>query len=471
MNDSKQKFKYLLVNIAAFLCGSLGSKLISFFMVPLYTNVLQPEQYGELDLILSVAGVLSPFVACGIHEGIMRFSLDKGANRPLVFSIGLRTFLISSAIFLAIIPVVKQIPLIADDAVFLYLYCILNELMTIFLCYIRGKDNTKLYAFLGFLSALFTASLNILFLVAFHWGEAGYKASMLLSPVLTSLVAVFLGRLLPDLSVRKWEKKTAGEMLKYSFILIPNALLWWCINASDRFFVSYMCGTAENGLYAVAYKIPTLLSTVASIFMQAWQMSAIKEHEEENGNKFSETIYRNLTVFICAATLVLMLINKTVLSVYVGEEYFGAWAYSPVLMLSFFAGALASFWGSFYIAAKKMKTYLLSAIVGALINIVLNFVMIRSLGTIGAAIATAVSYIAVFLVRGFGICTDVRIRVWNFQLVTASVCLLIGLIASYLPGYLAWGIGLVNLAGYLLLNRKLLVDIFKLPLKLLRRNR
>lgn len=471
MNDSNQRYKYLFANIAAFLCGSLGTKLISFFMVPLYTNVLLPAEYGEIDLILSVAGVLSPFIACGIHEGIMRFSLDKGAEHKLVFSIGLRVFLISSALFLAVTPLIKQIPLIADNTYFLYLYCIFNELMTILLCYIRGKDNTKLYAFLGFLSAFFMASLNILFLIGLKWGLFGYKLSMLISPLLVCIAAMLMGNILPDFSVRRWERKLAKEMMQYSFLLIPNAILWWCINASDRFFVSYMCGTAENGLYAVAYKIPTLLSTVASIFMQAWQMSAIKEHEEGSGNTFSASVYKHLTSFMCAVTLFLMLINRTVLSMYVGKEYINAWVYSSVLMLAFFVGSLGTFWGSFYIASKNMKMYLNSAIVGAVINIVLNFSLICSVGTIGAAIATVVSYIAVFLVRSFGICKAVQIKVWNFQLVSAAVCLLIGLFSSYLPRELAWGIGLINMAVYILLNRKIVIGTMKPILKFLGQKR
>ena len=470
MSDSKKRYTYLFSNIAAFLCGSLGSKLFSFFMVPLYTNVLLPAEYGEIDLILSVAGVLSPFVACGIHEGIMRFSLDKGTDQQLVFSIGLRVFLISSALFLALTPLIKQIPLISNNAYFLYWYCILNELMTILLCYIRGKDNTKLYAFLGFLSVLFTASLNILFMVGLRWGLFGYKTSMLISPIMVSVAAILLGNLFPDFSVMRWERKAAKEMLQYSIILIPNALLWWCINASDRFFVSYICGASENGLYAVAYKIPTLLSTVASVFMQAWQMSAIREHEERSGSDFSESVYKHLTFFMCVVTSSLMLINRDVLSVYVSSEYTGAWLYSPMLMLSFFAGALSTFWGSFYIASKNMKTYLGSAVIGAAINIVLNFVLIHSIGTIGAAVATTVSYISVFVVRSAGICKAVQLKVVNHQLVTAAVCLAVGLFAAYLPRGFAWGIGLINLAVYLLLNRKLLVSTMELALKLLRRN-
>ena len=461
-NSNVDKYKYLFVNVIAFLCGSLGTKLISFLMVPLYTNILIPDEYGEIDLILSIAGVISPFIACGIHEAIMRFSLDKGADRELVLSIGLRVFFISSLAFLALCPLLLFIPIISQNILFLYFYCILNELMTISLCYIRGKDNIKLYSFLGFFSALFTAFLNILFLVFLKWGLFGYKISMLISPVLTVAVSFALGKIQNDISLKKWDKDLAGQMLKYSLILIPNSILWWCINASDRFFVTYMCGTAANGIYAVSYKIPTLLNTVAAIFMQSWQMSAIREHENGEEPKFYNQIYRQLVFLMGCATLGLMLINKTVLQVYVGKEYQEAWFYSPPLIISFFVGSIGTFWGSFYIASKNMRKYLNSAIVGAIINIVLNFILISFFGTIGAAIATMISYFFIMIIRAIGIQNDINVSFLNFQVVSTFICVFISLGLSYLPTFLSLGMGTINIIIYICLNRKQFVLLLKL---------
>lgn len=467
--SEKSRYKYLLANILSFLFGNLGTKLIGFLMVPLYTNVLIPAEYGEIDLILSVAGVISPFLACGIHEGIMRFSLDKGADCKLVLSIGLRVFALSSIIFILFCPVLKLIPIISGEVCFLYCYCLFNEILTIFLCYIRGKDDIKLYAFLGFLSAFLTALLNIFFLLILHWGLFGYKASMLLSPVITTLVAVILGKLYKDFSFSRWNGRLAKEMMQYSLILIPNAILWWCINASDRFFVSYMCGTAENGIYAVAYKIPTLLNTIASIFMQAWQMSAIKEHEEGGKTEFSNQVYSMLTFFMTLATLGLILINRFVLSIYVGAEYQSAWIYSPVLMVAFFSGSLGTFWGSFYIASKNMKKYLYSAIVGAVVNIVLNLGLIHIMGTMGAAIATLVSYVVVLIVRALGIQKQVNIRFINKPLISACVCLLIGLITTYLEVCMAWILGIMTIIVYISINKNYLTMLARVLKKVLKR--
>lgn len=297
MTNSTSKYKYLLTNIIAFLCGNLGTKLISFLMVPLYTNILKPSEYGEIDLILSIAGIISPFIACGIHEGIMRFCLDKGADHKLILSIGLRVFIVSSVVFLLICPILTFIPVLSYYIAFIYLYTILNEIMTIFLCYIRGKDNIKLYSFLGFVSGFTTAFLNIVFLTFFNLGLIGYKISMLLSPLITILITIVLGNLSKEITIKLWNKNLAIEMTRYSLVLVPNALLWWCINASDRFFISYMCGTAINGLYAISYKIPTLLNTISTIFMQSWQMSAIKENDEIDKSYFYNQVYKQAIFF------------------------------------------------------------------------------------------------------------------------------------------------------------------------------
>ncbi len=461
MTNNTSKYKYLLTNIIAFLCGNLGTKLISFLMVPLYTNILKPSEYGEIDLILSIAGIISPFIACGIHEGIMRFCLDKGADHKLILSIGLRVFIVSSVVFLLICPVLTFIPVLSNYIVFIYLYTILNEIMTIFLCYIRGKDNIKLYSFLGFVSGFITAFLNIVFLTFFNLGLIGYKISMLLSPLITILITIILGNLSKEITVKRWNKNLAIEMIRYSLVLVPNALLWWCINASDRFFISYMCGTAINGLYAISYKIPTLLNTISTIFMQSWQMSAIKENDEIDKSYFYNQVYKQAIFFMGTATLFLMYLNKPILNVYVGAEYEAAWIYSPFLIVSFFADALATFWGSFYIATKSMNKYLHSAMIGAIVNIILNFWLIRQIGALGAAIATMICYIIVFVVRAKGMESIVNVKMINKELLSILICLCIGLIISYLPDLCVWPIGIINIILYLFFNKNLILILIK----------
>ena len=245
-------------------------------------------------------------------------------------------------------------------------------------------------------------------------------------------------------------------MVKYSLVFIPNSILWWFIDASDRFFVSFMCGTAINGLYAISYKIPTMLNTISTIFVQSWQMSAIKEYEGGNNSNFYEQVYKQIIFFMGIATLILIYLNKFILTIYVGTEYKTAWVYSPFLIIAFFAGALGNFWGSFYIATKNMKKYLYSAIIGAIVNVCLNFLLIEQIGAIGAAIATMLCYIIVFIIRAKGLEQLVHLKLFNLELLSISICLIIGLIASYLPNRWGLPIGIVNILFYLFLNKRLI---------------
>ena len=67
------------------------------------------------------------------------------------------------------------------------------------------------------------------------------------------------------------------QMLRYCIPLIPTAIFWWIMGVSDRYMVKWFLGGAANGIYAVAYKIPTILTILATVFMDAWQLSAITE--------------------------------------------------------------------------------------------------------------------------------------------------------------------------------------------------
>ena len=75
----KNRSKYLLKNAAVFAMGSIGTKMIAFFLVPLYTNLLSTSEYGVVDLVTTISTVLAPMLILNINEAVMRFSLDEHA--------------------------------------------------------------------------------------------------------------------------------------------------------------------------------------------------------------------------------------------------------------------------------------------------------------------------------------------------------------------------------------------------------
>ena len=86
---STSRKKYLLKNTAIFALGSFGTKFISFFLVPLYTNILTTSEYGTVDMISTIGMVLVPLLTLNICEAVMRFSLDENADLNKIISVGI----------------------------------------------------------------------------------------------------------------------------------------------------------------------------------------------------------------------------------------------------------------------------------------------------------------------------------------------------------------------------------------------
>ena len=206
-------------------------------------------------------------------------------------------------------------------------------------------------------------------------------------------------------------KSSVYPMLKYSIPLIPTVILWWIINTSDQYMVTYFKGVSLSGIYTAAYKIPNLVVVFAGIFINAWQLSAVDEYNRRGNSRFFTNVFNVYSGSLFVVGAVLITLSKFITSIYLGSEYYSSWQYEPILVIATIFSCLVNFYASVYMAKKKSVLSMLTAGVGAIINIVLNFVLIPSLGAYGAAIATAVSFVVVFLIRAKNTKQFVDIRI------------------------------------------------------------
>ena len=113
--------------------------------------------------------------------------------------------------------------------------------------------------------------------MGFKWGINGYLSAIIITDALSSPVFIFLSKAVQNIKFKGLDKRTFKMMLRYAIPMIPTTLLWWIVSVSDRYIITYMLGADANGLYAAAYKIPTIVVLVSTIFMDAWQVSAVSE--------------------------------------------------------------------------------------------------------------------------------------------------------------------------------------------------
>lgn len=465
-NLGQQRNKYLLKNTVIFSIGNFGTKIISFFLVPLYTNILTTREYGTVDLIYTIGMVLVPLLTLNIGESIMRFALDKDADCDKIMSTGITILIFGAIIGLLILPIANLFESVSNYSIYIYLYTLTLAFSQIFLCYLRGKEFLLKYSIGNIIQSLTIAIFNIIFLIGMKKGIEGYLMAYILANVCTGLYGFWAGKV--NLVIKKYsiDIELSKNMIKYSVVLIPNSFMWWIMNSSDRMMVSAMISVTANGVYAVAYKIPTLLSTITTIFNQAWSYSAIREDESEDKEEYNNRVYDNLVTIVIVVATGLLMIMKPFLSVYVGKEYYAAWHYVPYLIVGFVFMTLGSFIATSYTVHKDSKGFLISGTVGAIINLILNFILIPMMGVSGAAFATCISYFGVFAYRIKDTQKYIKLRVFKRKQICGYALLILSAMTCYLDNCIGQTLLVIEFICIILLNKEFVKDMLKIIFKI-----
>lgn len=436
------KYKRLASNTLIFAIGTFGSKILSFLLTRLYTEVLNESQYGITDLIQQSGNLLLPLVTLGITNAVVRFGLESGVKKQDVFTTGLMSLFGGTLILLAATPLLGMIGLIADHVWLLCLFVFMSSLRSLCAQFVRAQNRVKLFALDGILSTATTIGFNVLFLIILKscgfGGVFGYIFSIVCSDALSVVFLFTVAKLHRYIKPKGLDTKLSKSMLRYAIPLIPNTILWWITNVSDRYIVAAVCGEGVNGLYAAAYKIPSLIMLISGIFMDAWQISAFTE--KEGRDRFYSKVMSTYSSLLFVMASGIILITRHVPHVLYAREYYEAWRYIPLLVISMVFTCMVNFLGSIYMVEKKSARSLITAAISATVNILLNILWIPRYGANGAAAATLACYLIVFAIRLWDTRRYIRIQ-WNYvRLVACTVLLMIQtvLLLCEVPLWFLW---------------------------------
>ncbi len=395
------RFKYLIKNTSVLTIGSFSSKILVFLLVPLYTSILSTEEYGQYDLIATTIQMLMPVLAVSMYEGAMRFIMDKSKPNGQVVSIGFRFAMIGIVIFTALV-LLNKFFRFWDFAADFWLYIIFYFTFSLLNQYAnqlaRGFEQVRTIAISGVISTVIVVGCNILFLLVLKLGLKGFFLAYILSYIVTGLY-VF-----NKLKITKYFEKVTDtglqrEMLSYSAPLILNTIGWWANNSLDKYVVTWLCGVAVNGVFSVSYKIPSILNVLQGIFIQAWQISAIRETDSKDSAAFYGGILDAVNILMSFCCMVLIALTIPIAKLLFAKEFFYAWQYAPFLLLSSVINAAGGILGPVLSARRDSKSMGLAALYGALSNLILNVLLVYLIGVQGAAIATAISSFVIFQFR------------------------------------------------------------------------
>lgn len=407
--------KGLISNTAIIGVGSAFSKLLIFFLVPILTRELSTEEYGLSELITSSVDLAIPIFTIVIYEAILRFTIDNSNDKKEVLAVGIRVTLFG---ILFMIPLLLIVSLFYTNyyvlTSFLFIYVMLS-IKDSFVYYARGENKFSIVTIISVIEGTVLLLFVLIFVCAFNQGLKGYIQGMIISKLIANVLYCILLHI-NIFSVIKIRNITLEKnMIKYSVPMIFNSIGWWINNLSDRYIVTLFCGVSLTGIYSVSYKIPGVLNTIIDVFMQAWKISATEEYDKGKTYHYNKgyVLFVISGIFISS---ILICLSKICSSILFDIEYINSWKYTVVLIVAFLFHGISGYLGTIFTAAKQTKYIAYTTIVGAIINIILNFALIPSYEAFGAAIATLVSNIIIWGVRSYFVNKYVKIDIFNFPI-------------------------------------------------------
>ena len=445
--------------------GKISTQFISFLLVPLYTSQVSVSDYGYIDLIQAYVSLLIPIIILRFDSAVFRFLIDvrKQFQKQIriistaVLIIVLELLLIVSVSFL----IHQWFDIRFFYAILLNIICLAGSQIALQVS--RGIGSNISYAIGSIVSALTNITCSFLFVYILKMGGEGILLSSSIANLICILYLFFNNKMYQKISIKGFDKRTLGQMLKYSLPMIPDGISWWMINTSDRTIISMMISMTANGFYAISSKFSNILMSVFQIFSMSWQENAaIHMNDEDADVYFSEVIDDIFRIFysICLLLLSSMYI---IFKIFVDPSYNEAYTYIPILLISNVFNAIASAIGSIYTAKKETLKVAKTTITAAIMNIITHVLLVRFIGIYAAAVSTLLSCIYIMLYRLIDIRKYVKIELDKKLYILSSFAFLFLVVIYYSNNLFLQTIGLLlTVVVVYFLNRKAAQKIFSL---------
>lgn len=441
--------------------ANLGSKAISFILAPLYSYFLTTSEYGTMDLITTTAGLVMPLICLDIYEAAFRFASDDNYDEKTVFSSSFSLSFTFSILAVIIVSVLKAFFNIPDLVTFSIYASAIDANYMVLSQFARGRGRMKVFAFSGVVNSLFTLGFNAIFLILMRLGLYGWMVTYIIAKLIACVYVFVRIRAWKSFSLKCISKDFYKEAIKYGLPLLPTTSMWWVMNASDRYMIALFIGTAANGIYAVANKLPALLSVFENIFYQAWQTSAINAVDDKEKDKFYSNVFKNYLIVLTMGVLGLLIILRPIVIYLFEKSYASAWAASAILVIGVMIHALSGNLGIFYSVFKKTTGALTSSAAGAATNIVLNYIFIPKFGIMAAATTTFIGYVVVMIYRWFDVRKFTKLTLPTVNVFESIAFLLAQFLLYYINNPVSYAARIILCLAYCIIHRGVVLKILK----------
>ncbi len=382
--------------------GGMVSRLLAFFLLPLYTAYLSPGSYGRVETLTAASAVAVIVLRMGVSSAFFRFYFDhKDAARRLVvvrtsfwFTMTMATAgLVLCLLFATRLSHLLQLgdhpELVRASAVAFWAQMNYEQLTSLF----RVEERSVAFAIASVANVLITIGATVVLVVALHEGALGLIVGNFIGTLCVYFVLLAYRR--EQLGLQ-FDRELFRGMQRFGMPLVPSALALWGINFVDRLFVAAYKDQAEVGVYSAAIKITSVITFVMFAFRTAWPAFAYSIEEDSHAKRAYSFVLTYLLVIGCWIALALGALAPWITSLLTAPAY--QRAAKGVALLAFAGAAYAGYTVLAIGSGRARKTQLNWVVtgVGAAVNVGLNIWLIPRYGMVGAAISTLGSYVTLF---------------------------------------------------------------------------
>ncbi len=399
----KSKLKQLGKDSLIYGVGGVAAKGISFFLLPIYTRLFTPTEYGIIEMLTVLSSFLATLLTMGMDSAQSFYFFqqkEKGKQSQvnvitavLQWRLSWGIVIVCAAILIS--PLLNK--LFFDKQLIWYYFvlafagCFFSQLMNQSVQVFRLLYQPWNYLGITLSQTIISASLAIFLVAWLKWGIDGFLIAFVVGSILGTILGWWTIRTYIDCSV--WHQQWWPKLLKFGLPLVPAGLGMYVLNTSDRWFIIHYQGQDALGLYAVGVKFAMLISLAVTTFRQAWWPIAMDAIHTEEGPELFRTIARIYLGLGTAAVVLMTAISPFLVRWLTSPAYYSAYPIIGTLAWSslfygFYLVVCAGIW-------KTEKTGWNSLIMGfaPLLNIVLDSIFVPQWGIIGAAIATSISFL------------------------------------------------------------------------------
>jgi O-antigen/teichoic acid export membrane protein len=390
-----------LKNSAIYLGSSIVNKAIPFLLLPVMTKYLSTSQYGKMAIYLILISFYSAFIGMAINTSISKnyynYSKEKMAihigNIFIILFVSFSIFLILTlagwVFFDNLFSIsYKWIVLIP----FISLATMINTInLTIF----RNEGRALKYGIYEILKTIINVGLTLIFLLYFNSGWYSQVIGIFASFFIFSIIGTIIMYKGKYISFRI-DYDDIKYILKLSVPLIPHVIAGIIIALSDRIFIERMVGLSAVGIYSVGYTFGSILIIYTDAFQMAWGPWFYKEVSVNSiKNKIKVVKYTYLyilSIFIISCSLSFFAVF--ILPLFVNNKYESAKYYIPWITIAYAFQGLYKVFMPYLVHLHRTSYLAFSSTIAAIINIVLNYFLIKEFGALGGAYATVIAFLS-----------------------------------------------------------------------------